>query len=88
MEVDSRWVQEAITEFLGLSEQYNIVSMEEIRNNVWTTEVEKASTLDFVELEEAKQGKLYRTAGVLNCMCSKDLLDPGDYIIHITYITW
>jgi len=60
----------------------SIVALEELDNQVWCVDVEPATEMDELFVDEINRGDYqFKTSVMLNILCSKGLLEAGDYEI-------
>lgn len=93
LQVDYNDLNEFITQAYGLTQPYEVVAEEEWGNDQSHTLLVEKRELDEDELEdivtmEATKGKRipsYTTSTLLDDLCNKGLIEPGEYLVRVTW---
>jgi len=79
------------TEFgIGFGEDYELNAMEECNNYCWKKfivdgDVGEYDLKDINEMLETKKYKMYNTGTILNYLCKEGKLEPGDYMVDVSW---
>jgi hypothetical protein len=75
---------------VGFDDTYELPCMEEKGNDVYMDfdvdgELSEYELKEIEEMQQLKKYKQWNTRNILNYLCFQDKLEPGEYVVHISW---